>query len=79
MYFCLSCNESFEQADSYIESHGLDTPPYENILCCPYCKNTDIAETKPCDICGKAISGEYIYIESEGKNICNGCYQEKEI
>lgn len=79
MYFCLNCNDSFEQADFYIETHGLDSPPYEKILCCPYCKDTDIVETKPCDVCGKAISGEYIYIESEGRSICNGCYQEKQI
>ena len=79
MYFCLNCNEHFERADSYMERHGLDNPPYENILCCPYCNDTDIVETIPCDICGEPISENYIYIKSEGRNVCDNCYQEKEI
>lgn len=39
MYRCLVCGCEFteDEFDFVIETHGLDTPPYESIAVCPQC------------------------------------------
>ena len=38
MLICLDCGAIFEQARIVFERHGLDTPPYEELLVCPRCE-----------------------------------------
>lgn len=39
MYRCESCRSLFDEDefDFVTETHGLDSPPYENIAVCPHC------------------------------------------
>lgn len=76
-YICLDCEEIFEKPKLYIETHNLDTPPYEEFYLCPYCGG-DYAETYECDECGHWITGEYIKTAS-GQRICENCYNTMEI
>ena len=39
MFRCLECGEAFEETLEIIETHGLDTPPYEKRFVCPECKS----------------------------------------
>lgn len=41
MYKCNNCRETFYQPILVYEKHGLDTPPYEPIWVCPYCRVND--------------------------------------
>ena len=50
MYICNSCKGEFEVAKTVIETHGLDTPPYEKIAVCPYCGTTDFEEIDEDDL-----------------------------
>ncbi len=38
MFRCLECGEKFREPIELIETHGLDTPPFEKIYVCPKCK-----------------------------------------
>ena len=77
MFLCLDCQRVFEEPREYVEKHGLDAPPYEVWRCCPYCGGGYVA-TKPCDICGEWISGEYIKTANDDY-ICSECYQVKDV
>ena len=60
MYICLDCNKLFDSPKKYVvETHGLDTPPYETWTGCPSCGGSYVSATK-CDECG-----DYVYC-----NIC---------
>lgn len=50
MYICESCEGEFEEAETVIETHGLDTPPYEKIAVCPYCGADDFKEINEYDL-----------------------------
>ena len=72
MYKCLDCGHIFEDGEqgTYIETYGLDNPPYKEISCCPLCKG-DYEEAKNCEICGE------IYLEEELEGgVCDNCIQE---
>ena len=77
MYICLDCNKIFTNPRHYVESHGLDTPPYEEYDGCPRCGGT-YTEAYQCDECGYWITGEYIKTTS-GQRICENCYNPMEI
>ena len=77
MFICLNCGELFEEPISWYERHGLDTPPYEELSGCPYCK-MEYAETYRCDVCGESITGDYIKLEN-GERICSECYTPMEL
>ena len=53
MYKCEECGNLFEEGEQveWVETHGLDSPPYERWSGCPICKG-GYAEIKPCKICG---------------------------
>lgn len=36
---CFECGETFhdDELKPYIETHGLDAPPYEEYYACPHC------------------------------------------
>ena len=44
MYRCNWCECEFEEPSISVETHGLDTPPYEEISVCPNCGDTDFDE-----------------------------------
>lgn len=46
MYKCNECGYEFEYPEIQIETHGLDTPPYEEIRVCPYCGDNNIDEVE---------------------------------
>lgn len=72
-FICLDCLETFEHPKQYIETHGLDSPPYEVLYGCPYCGG-DYARAYKCDECDHWITGEYIKTAS-GQRICESCYR----
>ena len=74
---CGRCDEIFEEPKRYVETYGLDTPPFYEYLACPICGGT-YAEAFKCDICNEWIRGEYIKT-TKGQRICEDCYNVYEI
>lgn len=72
MYICLDCGNIFENTRKYVETHGLDSPPYEELYGCPLCGGSYV-ETYKCDVCGKYVEDEYITTD-KGDIICDNCY-----
>lgn len=77
MYLCLDCDALFEEPREYVETHGLDTPPYETWSGCPECAGAYV-ETMECSECGEWIMGEYVELGG-GMVICEKCYVIREI
>lgn len=77
MFVCLDCDRIFQHEKHYIETHGLENPPYEEYDGCPYCGGA-YAETHMCGCCGHWIIGEYIKLR-DGNRICEQCYITYEI
>lgn len=46
MFKCVDCERKFEHPDVRVEKHGLDSPPYEEWNCCPYCGG-DVEDYQP--------------------------------
>lgn len=40
MFRCLDCGKEFDETLEILETHGLDTPPYEKRYVCPFCKGS---------------------------------------
>ena len=36
-YICIDCRRQFDEPRVYEERHGLETGPYEQMTCCPFC------------------------------------------
>lgn len=72
MFICLECGNIFIEPKLYIETHGLDSPPYENFYGCPKCGGS-FNDVPRCDICGQYIEDEYI-TTNKGDIICDSCY-----
>ena len=47
MFRCLRCGKEFEEPNTYEETHGLDTPPYERVAVCAHCSSVDFVEWNP--------------------------------
>ncbi len=77
MYICLECGKIFNTPKKCIETHGLDTPPYETWHGCPYCEG-NYTETYECDVCGQWITGEYVVLD-DGTTACYNCYVIRDI
>ena len=60
-----------------IETHGLDTPPYEHFTVCPHCGGAFV-EAHRCDCCGEFITADYIMVQ-DGKCYCEECYSIRNI
>ena len=73
MYTCLNCGRIFEEPKCYVERHGLNSPPYETFLVCPYCGG-DFAEARKCDCCDDWIVGTYVKTDND-ERFCDGCYR----
>jgi hypothetical protein len=39
MFRCLDCKAAFDEPLHLVETHGLDTPPFEDRYVCPRCKS----------------------------------------
>ena len=78
MYICLDCGNIFENTRKYVETHGLDSPPYEELYGCPLCGGS-YAETYKCDVCGKWIDGEFVEILPNHEVYCDKCFDLKDI
>ena len=76
MFICLKCNRLFEEPKRYVETHGLDTPPYEEYYGCRYCGST-YADAYECECCGRYIDSNYIKIND--LRYCQDCYVEYEL
>jgi len=71
MYKCSDCGAVFEYPEEAVETHGLDTPPYERIEVCPGCFSTDFAVAAECECCGEWASD---YFETKDGHIyCEDC------
>lgn len=77
MYVCVDCGTVFEEARYYVETHGLETPPYETWYGCPKCGGYYIEAFK-CDCCGEWITGQYA-ITDDGYSYCDNCYVVREV
>lgn len=77
MYICLDCDGTFREPEHYVETHGLDAPPYEEYDACPFCGGAYV-KAHECDECGRWIIGEYIKT-ANGRRICQNCYTTYEI
>lgn len=69
-YECHNCGKQFEEPHIIEERHGLDTPPYEKIGVCPYCKGY-FEEMHQCKICGQYFTNA----ELSG-GVCDECIYE---
>ena len=76
MWVCLECGEIFEEPRLYIDTHGLDTPPYEERWGCPVCGGA-YTEAYECGSCGEWINDSYIKVNNE--RYCSDCYQVYEL
>lgn len=44
MFYCINCKQEISQLKRVYETHGLNTPPYEERVCCPYCNSENFVE-----------------------------------
>jgi len=44
LYECVVCKYVFDRPKYFIETHGLDSEPYEIISVCPRCKESGFEE-----------------------------------
>lgn len=72
IFVCLECGNLFEEPRRYVETHGLDAPPYEVWHGCPHCGEPYV-EAHRCDECDEWITKEYVKIGD--KRYCQDCYQ----
>lgn len=71
MYICLDCFRCFDEPQYWKETHGLDSPPYEQMSGCQFCGGAYV-EAYECDCCGEWIRGDYIKTDN-GERYCENC------
>lgn len=77
MFICLDCGCVFDKPKHWIETHGLDSPPYEEWDGCPSCGGA-YAETYKCDGCNDWLCGTYAETKN-GNKYCENCYEIREV
>lgn len=77
MFICLDCGCVFYEPKHWIETHGLDSPPYEEWDGCPSCGGA-YAETYKCDGCNDWLCGTYAETKN-GNKYCENCYEIREV
>lgn len=57
MYICTDCGHKFSKAEKITETHGLSSPPYEEISVCPACKSENFHKQNYefCRFCGARL------------------------
>ena len=73
MFICTECNSVFEEPELWEETHGLNTPPYEQWYGCPYCSGSYI-ETYKCDCCENWITTDVYVKTKDDKRYCDDCF-----
>lgn len=76
-FVCVECGYVFQDPKEYVETHGLDTPPYEHFIGCPKCGGAFVP-AKQCEYCGQNIIGEYVKI-ADGNIYCEECFSVRDI
>ena len=64
MYYCSDCGCEFETTAVFCETHGLTSPPFEELRCCPFCGSGNIKEkaVSYCRCCGARLgNSERVY------------------
>ena len=71
MYRCTDCKRDFERPLTLGERHNLSSPPYENIVCCPYCLGERIVEWGNfyCHCCGRRVAPEQEYCSDDCRRL----------
>lgn len=69
---CIECGEIFDEPVYWEETHGLDTPPYEQWSGCPHCRGS-YTEAYKCDCCDEWIRTERYFKTEEDKRYCDDC------
>ena len=64
---CHECDRRFEEPDFVTERHGLESPPYEKMAVCPYCKSY-FEMMYQCKICGEWFADEELT-----SGVCDDC------
>lgn len=72
MLICLECGHIFSEPERYVDTHGLDCPPYEIWYGCPSCGGA-YTETYRCDCCGEFIDTD-TYVEVDDAIYCENCF-----
>ncbi len=65
MYRCQDCEKSFRYVEVVFEKHDLNSPPYERIKRCPFCKSLNYRSYRECycGCCGAPTE--------DGREYCN--------
>ncbi len=65
MYRCQDCEKTFRYVEVVFEKHDLNSPPYERIKRCPFCKSQSFISYRElyCGCCGAPTA--------DGKEYCN--------
>lgn len=70
-HVCVECGAVFLEPKKYVETHGFDTPPYEEYIGCPICGGS-FKHAKYCSNCSNVIVGSYVTIN--GLHYCDECF-----
>lgn len=78
MYLCNNCGAVFENAVPDVIDNGefWGFPYHIEGDVCPSCGYDSFEECPVCDLCGNAITSDYIET-SDDKTICENCYSVK--
>lgn len=72
-YICRDCGETFDEPKHYTERHGLETGPYEELTCCPFCGGS-YEKAVACACCGRLIpESEACLTDDLQCTLCTDC------
>lgn len=77
LYICTDCRQRFDEPHRYVERHGLEHGPYEQMSCCPFCGG-DYERALTCDECGEVLPESEICLNDHGRDLCAKCYAAEE-
>jgi len=72
MFICNVCGKTTEELTTHQEEHGLDYPPYEEMVDCCSCGG-DFAESGQCKICKKWFNKNFCDFYT---SVCGSCAKE---
>ena len=72
-YICRDCGATFDEPRHYTERHGLETGPYEELTCCPFCGGS-YEKAVACECCGRFIpESEACLTDDLQCTLCTDC------